>query len=81
MASNSHPEEPVPRGRFFRGPSQGILNWTAFFEERADWLASFRKRWHEGDPASPRTSRWRIVLGSGTALLAVAAIVERVLGG
>jgi hypothetical protein len=44
--------------------------------EFGDWLIDARKRWHEGDPAST-ISRWRVLLGSGTVLLAAAAIVER----
>jgi hypothetical protein len=58
------------REGILRGPSAGLRVW-------ADWLIDVRKRWHEGDP--PR-ARWRL-FGSGAALLALATIIEKVVGG
>ena len=69
-----------PRG-ILRGPSTGLRAWATFLEERVDWLMGARRRWHEADPPK-RPVRLRLMLGSGTALLAVAAlIVERLLAG
>jgi hypothetical protein len=48
-------------------------------EAWANWIIDVRKRWHEGDP--PRRAHWRLVLGCGTALLTVAAINEKAMGG
>jgi hypothetical protein len=82
MASNTpiYRDESAPHQGLLRGPSKGVRAWATFFEERADWLVDARKRWHESDPPR-RTGRWRLVFGCGTSLVAVAAIVERVLGG
>ncbi len=55
-----------------RGLSSGLRAW-------ADWSIDVRRRWHEGDPP-PSSARWRL-FGSGTALLALAAIIEKVMGG
>ena len=54
-----------------RGPSPSLRAW-------ADWIIDVHKRWHEGDP--PR-SGWHLLFGSGAWLLALAAIIEKVLGG
>jgi len=62
------------------GPYQGILHGpSAGLRAWADWIIDVRRRWHEGDP--PRRPRWRLVLGSSSALLAVAAIIERMISG
>jgi hypothetical protein len=53
------------------GPSPGLRAW-------ADWLIDVRKRWHESDPP-PSAVRWLFRLGTG--LLALAAIIEKLLGG
>jgi hypothetical protein len=59
-----------PHQGVLRGPSEGLEAW-------ADWLIDIHKRWHEGDP----NAGWRLMLRSGGWLLALAAIIDKVLGG
>jgi len=62
------------------GPSKRTRAWVNFIEECADWLIDARKRWHDGDP--PRKALGgRLLIGVGTSLLALAAIIEKLLGG
>jgi hypothetical protein len=51
------------------GPPEWLEAWGR-------WIAEFRKEWHDGDPKSA----WHVVSGSG-GLLALAVIIEKVLGG
>lgn len=66
------------RRRRPRGPSAGVEAWTAYWKQLADWMIDARGRWHK--VATPQKSGWRPLLGSGW-LLALAAIVERLVGG
>jgi hypothetical protein len=62
-----------------RGPSRGVIAWTAYIEDRVDWLTQARKRWREaGSPG--RRARWPYVLCSGGTLLA-ADMLRHVVGG
>lgn len=59
-----------PRDGILHGPSKGLEAW-------ADWLINVHKRWHEGDSKAGR----RLAFGVGGWLLALAAIIEKALGG
>jgi len=54
------------------GPSASVRAW-------ADWVIDVRRPWHQGDP--PPKPGWRLLAGAGGWLLALAAIVEKIVAG
>jgi len=72
-------DDPAPHRGLLRGPSQGLCEWTRFFQGVAEWMIGARQRWHEVKPPQ-RTRPTQFFLG-GAALVAVTTITERLLGG
>jgi hypothetical protein len=69
------------RRGIFRGPSEGVKSWAAFWMGIADWLITARIRWREGDP-SPTLRRTRLCpVGALGAVAAVVLLGQRLLGG
>jgi hypothetical protein len=62
-----------------RGPSAGIEAWTEFWMRVLDELIERRARWREHDPY--RGSTWRPALHAGAWLVAIFALIERIMGG
>ena len=46
-----------PRRNLLRGPSKGVLAWTAYWIGIIDWLIDARKRWYQGGAGPGRRSR------------------------
>jgi hypothetical protein len=56
-----------------------VRAWTDYWLEVIDRLIDQRRRWHEASPA--RHSGRHPALRTGAWLLAIAALLERILGG
>ena len=61
------------RRSILRGPSTGLVAWTAYWMAVLDWLIDARKRWHHGNVR--QNTRVRL-----TGTIAVMAPVVAVLG-